>query len=115
MVKRPIRRGDIFWVNLPRFKNHRWVVIQNDAANHQLEETILVPIVTQKRKKIRDWEVKVPEGICPEPSVINCSAIVTWSISELGDYVGSLDTDTLQRVDAALCTQLDIWRHDQIS
>lgn len=108
MVRKPIRRGDIFWANLPGIGRHRCLVIQNDVLNRHLDETIVVPIITRGKEQVNSWEVEVPEGVCPQPSIINCRAIVTFKISRLEDYVASLDKHTLEGVDSALCLGLGL-------
>ena len=83
-------------------------MVQNNTFNTHFDETIVVPVVSKKREETNDWEVEVPEGTFPEPSVINCSAIVTLKKSELEDFIGTLDDQSMQGVDYALSVTLGL-------
>lgn len=108
MNNETVRRGDLYWAEPPGIGRHRFLVVQNNTFNAYFNETIVVPVVSKKREKINDWEVEVPEGTFPEPSIINCSAIVTLKNYELEDFIGTLDEQTMQGVDYALSVTLGL-------
>lgn len=108
MSNETVRRGDLYWAEPPNIGRHRFLVVQNDTFNTHFDETIVVPVVSKKREETADWEVELPEGAFPEPSVINCSAIVTLKKSELEDFIGTLDDETMQGIDYALSITLEL-------
>ncbi|MFP3952989.1 MAG: type II toxin-antitoxin system PemK/MazF family toxin [Candidatus Acetothermia bacterium] len=103
-----VRRGDVYWANPPKVGKHRFLVVQDDSFNRHFDETLVAPIVSKKERKTRTWEVEVPEGTFPKPSVINCSAILLVGMSELEDLVCAIDEKTMQGVDYAISITLGL-------
>lgn len=83
-------------------------MIQNNTFNTHFDETIVVPVISKKREETNDWEVEVPEGTFPKLSIINCSAIVTLIRSELENFIGTLNEQTMQGVNYALSVTLGL-------
>ena len=108
MNNETIRRGDLYWADPPAIGKHRFLVVQNDTFNIHFNETVVVPVISKKRKETRDWEVETPEGTFPKPSIINCSAIITIKKTELRDFIGTLDDKIMQGVDYALSVTLGL-------
>ncbi|MBS3787800.1 type II toxin-antitoxin system PemK/MazF family toxin [Candidatus Bipolaricaulota bacterium] len=103
-----VRRGDLHWANPPKLGKHRFLIVQDDSFNRKFDEVLAVPIVSVKREEIHSWEVEVPEGTFPEPSIVNCSAIVLIEKSDLEDFITTLDEKTMQGVDYALSITLGL-------
>lgn len=106
-----VRRGDIYWANPPKIGKHRFLIVQDDSFNRKFDETLAVPIVSKKGKKIHSWEIELPEGTFPKPSVINCSAIILLEHSDLGDFVDNVDNidkKIMQGVDYGLSLALGL-------
>lgn len=103
-----VRRGDVYWANPPKIGEHRFLVVQDDSLNRNFDETLAVPIVSRKEKQTHSWEVAVPEGTLPEPSVVNCSAIILLECADLGDFVCTLDEKVMQYVDQSMTIVLGL-------
>lgn len=85
MVKKPPRRGDIFWVD---FSNGRgaeqkgWrpaVIIQNDIGNQYAPTTIIAAITSKGLDKEYPTDVILPDEALPKRSKVICSQILTVS------------------------------------
>ncbi|MBS3765543.1 type II toxin-antitoxin system PemK/MazF family toxin [Candidatus Bipolaricaulota bacterium] len=103
-----VRRGDLHWANPPKIGKHRFLIVQDDSFNRKFDEVLAVPIVSEKKEETNSWEVEVPEETFPEPSIVNCSAIVLIEKSDLGDFITSLGEKTMQGVDYALSITLGL-------
>ncbi|MFQ6117415.1 MAG: type II toxin-antitoxin system PemK/MazF family toxin, partial [Candidatus Bipolaricaulia bacterium] len=96
MVKRPPRRGDLFWVDFSdgRGAEQRgWrpaLIIQNDIGNRYAPTTIIAAITSKGLDREYPTDVILPKECLPERSKVMCSQILTISKERLGDYIRSL-------------------------
>ena len=85
------------------------VIIQNDVGNQYSPVTIVAPITSGPRATYPvEVEVKAPEGGLGNNSLILLSQIRAIDKDRLVDYLGSLDSDTMRRVDRAISISLGL-------
>ena len=116
MVRRPPQRGDLFWVDLSdgRGAEQRgWrpaLIIQNDVGNRYAPTTIIAAVTSKGMEKEYPTEVILPEECLPKRSKVMCSQILTISKERLGDYIGSLSAETMDKIDQAIKFSIDLRR-----
>ena len=112
----PVRRGDLFWVNLNPVKGseqagHRpVVVIQNDVGNEVAPTVIVAPLTTKSFTKPYPMNVRVPRGVAGlhEHSTILLSQIRTIDKTRLDRKIGHLPPSYLAQVDRAIGISLGL-------
>ncbi len=112
----PIRRGDLFWVDLNPVKGSEQagrrpvVVIQNDVGNEVAPTVIVAPLTTKSFTKPYPINVHVPRGASglKEPSTILLSQIRTIDKMRLDRKIGHLPPFHLKQVDQAICISLGL-------
>ena len=103
-----MRRGDVYWAELPGAAGRRPVVIVSRTDAVRVRSLVTVAPVT---RTIRRLESEVPLG--PDQglrtrSVANCDSLRTVSKRRLKRRVGALDPGSLIRLDRALRYALGI-------
>lgn len=108
-MTQPIRRGDIFTVDLEpvrgseQGKTRPALVIQNDIGNQYSPVIIVAAITTGEYTKFDvNVAVKAPEGGLSDDSIILLNQIRTVDKSRFGRYWGRLTPETMKKVDKAL-------------
>lgn len=104
------KRGDIFWVdfNPGRGSEQRGLrpalVISNDVGNANAPTVIVVVLTTADYRKPYPFLVAIAagEGGCAKAGFVNCSQLLTVSKDRIGARLGSLNSDKMGEVDAAL-------------
>ncbi len=112
----PIRRGDVFWVDLNPVKGSEQagrrpvVVIQNDVGNEAAPTVIVAPLTTKSFTKHYPINVHVPRGVAglKEHSTILLSHIRTIDKIRLDRKIGHLPPSYLKQVDHAICISLGL-------
>ena len=112
----PIRRGDVFWVDLNPVKGSEQagrrpvVVIQNDVGNEAAPSVIVAPLTTKSFTKHYPINVHVPRGVAglKENSTILLSQIRTIDKMRLDRTIGHLPPSHLKQVDQAICISLGL-------
>ncbi len=115
---RELRRGDIFYCNLPEIQdiqNHsvqrgyRPVVIVSSHMGSLTNNIVMICPLTTKEKKL---SVNVPISWSTDchrrKSHVLCNQIMTVPKSILGNLIGRLTQEELQNVDKALLIALGI-------
>lgn len=97
-----MRRGDIWWANLPAPFGHRPVILLSRDDAYLVRDLILVAPVTTRIRGIRAEVPLGPEDGLPRASVVNLDTIYTHYKSRLHEYVASLSSQKLQAVDSAI-------------
>jgi mRNA interferase MazF len=102
-----IRQGDVYWFDFgtpsgsgPGFLRP-CVVMQNDAFNESLINTVVVCALTSNLRRARiPGNVLLDEGEAglPERSVVNVSQLFTVDKGDLLDKVGTLSPEHVQQV-----------------
>ncbi len=112
----PIRRGDVFWVDLNPVKGSEQagrrpvVVIQNDVGNEVAPTVIVAPLTTKSFRKHYPINVHVPRGMAglKETSTVLLSQIRTIDKTRLDRKIGHLPPSHLTQVDQAICISLGL-------
>ena len=103
MAEKLIRRGDIFWVDLPdsngrEIKDKRpALVVSNDRQNTASPLIIVMPITSLKEgDKVFSFQVPIT---LKEKSVILIDQIRTIDRDKFLDKVGEVDTELMEQVE----------------
>lgn len=112
----PIRRGDLFWVDLNPVKGSEQdgrrpvVVIQNDIGNEVAPTVIVAPLTTKSFTKPYPMNVHIPRGVAglKENSAILLSQIRTIDKTRLDRKIGHLPPSYIKQVDQATCVSLGL-------
>lgn len=112
----PIRRGDVFWVDMNPVKGSEQagrrpiVVIQNDVGNEAAPTVIVAPLTTKSFTKHYPINVHVPRGVAglKENSTILLSQIRTIDKTRLDRKIGHLPPSYLKQADHAICISLGL-------
>jgi mRNA interferase MazF len=105
----PIRRGDLFWLVLPRPgaverpKPH--LVVQDDVFNHSRIDTVVVcALTTNLHRATEPGNVLLDdgEGGLPTRSVVVVSQISSVAKAALGERIGRLEAGRVDQVLAGL-------------
>lgn len=111
MIKREVRRGDIYWFDFGMTKGSEQggvrpaVVIQNNVGN-RYSPTIIVSIISSEIKKnelpthvyINEYE----KCGLKRPSQVMAEQVKTVDKSKIGDYIGSLNKATMDKINKAI-------------
>jgi len=82
-----------------------WLVVSNNARNRVLSEIIAIRLTTTARE-LPTW-VKL-SAADPLVGYANADCIEQLGKDELGDYLGALSRESMQKVDQALATALGL-------
>ena len=118
MMKRKIKRGDIYYANLYPIIGCEQdgvrpvVVIQNEMANEYSPVVLIAPLTSRvySKPKLGTHVYISKNGKITHDSIIQMEQIRVLDKSRLGSYICSLDDKKLQEIDKALiCSfQIDI-------
>ena len=112
----PIRRGDLFWVDLKPVKGSEQagrrpvVVIQNDVGNEVAPTVIVAPLTTKSFTKSYPMNAHIPRGVAglKEDSTVLLSQIRTIDKTRLHRKIGHLPSAYLKQVDRAIGISLGL-------
>ena len=111
-----IYRGDLFYASLgdtvgSEQSGFRPVLItQNNAGNHTSPTTIVSAITKQYKKMAIPTHVALGRKFgLTDDSIALLEQIRTIDRSRLGRYIGTVDTETMQRIDKAIQISLGLW------
>lgn len=114
-MARPIRRGDIFSVDLEpvrgseQGKTRPALIIQNDIGNRYSPTIIVAPLTSREKATFRvNVAIKAPEGGLTNNSVILLNQIRTVDKSRLSRYWGRAKPKTMREVDEAIKLSLGL-------
>lgn len=103
MAEKIIRRGDIYWVDLPdsngrEIKDKRpSIVVSNDRQNTASPLIIIMPITSLKEgDKVFSFQVPIT---LKEKSVILIDQIRTIDRDKFGDKIGEIDEETMDKIE----------------
>lgn len=109
---RTIRRGDVYFIDCGEIVGSEQggirpaVVIQNNIGN-RYSPTTIVAMITSSTKKHLPTHVPISKGV-KEPSWVLLEQIRTVSIHRLRQYITTLDSSDMRRIDESLKTSLAI-------
>ena len=112
----PVKRGDIFYVDLNPTKGSEQsgrrpvLVIQNDIGNEYSPTVIIAPLTTKKLSKEYPTNVHLKKGVAglKEDSTVLFSQIRTIDKTRLEKKIGSLSKDFISKVDEAIRASLGL-------
>jgi mRNA interferase MazF len=109
----PIERGDVYWVRFDPSvggeiqKTRPAVVLSNNAANMHLNRVQVVPITSKVDRMYPGEAIVTLKG---EKRKAIAAQLTTASKLRLGNKIGSLSNDDLEKIVAAVLVQLGIDR-----
>jgi len=113
-MKRRIKRGDMFYADLnlgvgSEQSGYRPVVIiQNDAGNKH-SQTVIAAVITSrtthKAKLPTHCHIKAQQGLGRD-SLVLLEQIRTIDKERLKEYLGTLDSDSMSKIDRALAVSV---------
>lgn len=111
MITRQCKRACIHWVDFGETKGSEQggirpaIIIQNDIGNKYSPTVIVCPISSEIKKKelpthvyLDNWKTY---GLT-KPSQVITEQIRTRDKAQLGDYIGCVDVDTMNKIDKAI-------------
>jgi len=109
-LERPIRRGDVYWVDFgPPINKRPAVIVQNDTGNKYAPTVIVATITSVGALDEYPTDVLIPDGILPKKnSRVLGATILTMDKDALGDLITRLPNEIMERVDSALRVSLDL-------
>lgn len=101
------RRGELWWCELPDIARRPVLVLSRDAAIPRLRRTLIAPCTTIIRHL--PSEVFLEPGADPVPrlAAINLDSIETVSVAVLVERLGTLSSERMREVCAALEVAVD--------
>lgn len=115
-MERKIKRGDMFYVDLPLGAGSEQIgfrpvlIIQNNTGNKH-SQTVIAAIITsktsQKAKMPTHCQIKAQQGLGCD-SLIVLEQIRTIDKSRLLEYIGTLNSEDMRKVDKALAVSVGL-------
>ena len=103
-----MRRGEIWWANLPPPIGRRPVLLLSRDAAYQVRTSITVSVIT---RTVRHIPVEVPLGVedgMPEKCVVNLDSIMTIPKPLLSERITMLSHDKIALVNRAVLFALEL-------
>ncbi len=110
-----IKRGDVYYADLRPVVGCEQggvrpvLIIQNDKGNH-FSPTIIVAPLTGRKKNRMPTHVEVEKSVygLRKNSVILLEQVRTIDRARVMGYIGSMDADTMEKVDRAISVSMGI-------
>ena len=109
-----IKRNEIYYAELnPVIGSEQGglrpvLILQNDTGNKYSPTTIVAAITSRQNKAKLPTHVNVQAGGLPKDSIVLLEQIRTIDKSRLTDYIGSIDSRTIESVDRAIVVSFGI-------
>ncbi|NQW23223.1 MAG: type II toxin-antitoxin system PemK/MazF family toxin [SAR202 cluster bacterium] len=97
-----MRRGEVWWANLPPPTGRRPVVLLSRDEAYSFRELVTIAPVTTRTRGIRSEVALGPEDGLPRICAANLDSITTIPKNTLQQHIVSLPGDKLQAVNHAL-------------
>lgn len=103
-----MKRGDVYYANLSPIVGSEQggirpvVIVQNDKGNRYSKTVIIAPISKKMSKPPIPTHVIFSDDALSYVSMILCEQLRTIDKKRLGQWICTLDKDTLERVDKAI-------------
>ncbi len=115
-MERKIRRGDMFYADLTphvgseQFGFRPLLIIQNDIGNRH-SKTVIAAVITSKVKSKAKLpthcKIAAQQGLGRD-SLVLLEQIRTIDKERLCEYIGTLDSEAMQKVDKALAVSVGL-------
>ena len=117
-MREKVIRGDLFFADLEPVRGSEQggyrpvVIIQNNIGNQHSPTVIVAPVTSQKKKAGLPTHVDLIQidGL-EKHSIVLLEQIRTLDKSRLGDYIGQLPPDMMNRVNRALVISVGLFRN----
>lgn len=109
-----IKRGDVYYANLsPIIGSEQGgvrpvVVIQNDKGNKYSKTVIIAPISKKMSKPPIPTHVIFADDSLSYVSMILCEQLRTIDKQRLGQWICTLDQETMEKIDQAIMVSLNL-------
>ena len=97
-----MRRGEVWWANLPPPTGRRPVVLLSRDEAYQRRRLAIAAPVTTRIRGIRTEVQLGPEDGLPQLSVVNLDTLMTIPLRALQERVASLSPDKVRAVEEAI-------------
>ncbi len=97
-----LRRGEVWWANLPAPAGPRPVVLLSRDSAYDVRQLIIVEPVTTQIRNIPSEVPLGPDDGLPKRCVANLDTITTIHINRLAERVAQLNEDKRHAIDNAL-------------
>ena len=104
------RRGELWWCELPDIGRRPVVVLSRDAAIPRLGRTLVAPCTTTIRGLASEVILEPKEDPVPRRTAVNLDSVESVSIAVLVDRLGTLSSDRMDALCAALEVAVDCQR-----
>lgn len=106
MSTRP-RRGEVWWCELPEIGRRPVVVLSRDAAIPRLGRALVAPCTTTIRELASEVLLEPGDDPVPRQTVVNLDSVENVSLGVLVQRLGTLSSDRMQAVCAALAEAVE--------
>lgn len=109
-----IKRGDVYYANLSPVVGSEQggvrpvVVIQNDKGNKYSKTIIIAPISKKMSKPPIPTHVIFSDASLSYVSMILCEQLRTIDKQRLGQWICTLDKETIEKIDQAIKVSLNL-------
>ena len=101
------RRGELWWCELPEIGRRPVVVLSRDAAIPRLGRTLVAPCTTTIRNLASEVVLEPGDDPVPRRSAVNLDSVESVSTAVLVDRLGTLSSDRMHEMCAALEVAVD--------
>jgi mRNA interferase MazF len=106
-VRSTPRRGELWWCELPDIGRRPVVVLSRDAAIPRLGRTLIAPCTTTIRGLPSEVILEPGDDPVPLQSAVNLDSVESVSIAVLVDRLGTLSSQRMREMCAALEVAVD--------
>ena len=103
-----MRRGEVWWAELPQPIGRRPVVLLSRDAAYSVRTSVTVGIVTRTIREIPTEVLLDQEDGMPAKCVVNLDDIITIPKSRLAERIITLSPEKMSAVAKAVCFALDL-------
>lgn len=109
MINTP-RRGELWWCEPPEVGRRPVVVLSRDAAIPRLGRALVAPCTTTIRNLASEVVLEPGDDPVPRRTAVNLDSVESVSIAVLVDRLGTLNSDRMRAMCAALEAAVDCRR-----
>lgn len=102
-----VRRGEVWWCELPDVGRRPVVVLSRDAAIPRRRRAIIAPCTTTVRGLASEVVLEPGDDPVPRRSAVNLDSVENVAVAALVDRLGRLSDDRMRQVCHALEAAVD--------